>query len=44
MNYIHLNNEDRLYIGREEKQAARRFKFPMKKINVHAESEPLLRA
>lgn len=44
MGYIRLNNEGRLYIGREEKWAARRFEFPTKKINVHAESESLLRA
>lgn len=39
MGYIHLNNEGRLYIGREDKRAARRFEFPTKKINVHAEGE-----
>lgn len=44
MGHIRLNNEDCLYIGREEKRAARRFEFPTKKINVHAESESLLRA
>ena len=38
-----MNNEDHLYIGHEEKRAARRFEFPTKKINVHA-GQPLLRA